>query len=339
MPPDDPTAPLYVGVEIGGTKLQLGLGSALGRLLVIERAPADASKGAGAIRERILELCERAFARARIDRSAVRACGIGFGGPLSSAAGVIIKSHQVAGWAGFPIAEWVRSELGFANVVIENDADAAGLAEARLGAGAGGGASPIVYVTIGSGIGGGLIIDGKIHRGFGLGALEIGHLRVRNPDDPHGATVELEQVASGWSIERRARDRLAREPLDRSGDLSREPPEAIRCPTIAAAALRGDQLALEVINSAASALAEALAHVVTLIAPRKIILGGGVAAMDPRIWIDPIREQTLAQAFPGFASGCEIVASELGEEVVVLGALFAAADAFVPSSGPIQYLK
>src|SRR5204862_2189107 len=115
------------------------------------------------------------LAKAGIERAALRGVGIGFGGPVDDATRTVLKSHQIAGWDGFPLAKWLEELLGLP-AVLGNDADVAGLAEALFGAGKG--VSPVFYITVGSGIGGGLILDGEIYRGCGLGAAEIGHLRV-----------------------------------------------------------------------------------------------------------------------------------------------------------------
>src|SRR5919204_5004056 len=125
------------------------------------------------------------------------------GGPVDDVTRTVIKSHQIAGWDGFPLADWIADLVGVP-AVLGNDADVAGLAEALFGAGKG--LSPIFYVTIGSGIGGGLIINGEIYRGAGKGAAEVGHLRLATPQGP----VILEHLASGWAIHRAA-GRPARE--------------------------------------------------------------------------------------------------------------------------------
>ena len=127
------------------------------------------------------------------------AVGIGFGGPVDSAKGVVTKSHHVAGWDTFPLADWARYHLHCPRVSLQNDADTAALGEARFGAGVG--LSPILYVTIGSGIGGGLVVDGRIYRGAGEGAVEVGHLWI----DDGGEPAILEHFASGWSIGRAGR--------------------------------------------------------------------------------------------------------------------------------------
>src|SRR4051794_7950966 len=133
-----------------------------------------------------------------IDRGQLRGVGIGFGGPVDDATRTVIKSHQIEGWDGFPLADWI-GELVSLPAVLGNDADVAGLAEALFGAGKG--LSPIFYITIGSGIGGGLIINGEIYRGVGRGAAEIGHLKVGVFTGTGVAVSTLEERASGWGIE------------------------------------------------------------------------------------------------------------------------------------------
>src|SRR5207244_6931284 len=110
-----------------------------------------------------------------------------------------ITSHQIAGWDGFPLADWIGDLVG-APTVLGNDADVAGLAEALFGAGKG--FSPVFYITIGSGIGGGLILNGEIYRGVGRGAAEIGHLRIADLSRNCLVRQPLELWSSGWSIQK-----------------------------------------------------------------------------------------------------------------------------------------
>src|SRR5437899_4895032 len=165
---------MYLGIEIGGTKLQIGLGPADGTLAGLWRGAVDVAAGPEGIRRQISAAVPELLSRARLERSQVRGVGIGFGGPVDDATHTVIKSHQIEGWDDFPLADWISDMLGVP-AVLGNDADVAGLAEALFGAGKG--LSPIFYITIGSGIGGGLIINGEIYRGCGRGAAEIGHLR------------------------------------------------------------------------------------------------------------------------------------------------------------------
>src|SRR6516165_3830007 len=166
---------MWLGIEIGGTKLQLGVGPDDGRLRGLWRATVDVAAGPEGIRRQITAAVPELLARSGVARSQLRGVGIGFGGPVDDTTHTVIRSHQIAGWDNFPLADWVSDVVGLP-AVLGNDADVAGLAEALVGAGKG--MSPIFYVTIGSGIGGGLIIDGEIYRGCGRGAAEIGHVRV-----------------------------------------------------------------------------------------------------------------------------------------------------------------
>src|SRR5262249_5810066 len=166
---------MYLGIEIGGTKLQLGLGPGDGTLKGLWRGTVDVAAGAEGIRRQITAAVPELLERSGVDRAQVRGVGVGFGGPGGGGTRTVIKSQPIEGWDNFTPAEWSGGLLGWP-AVLGNDADVAGLAEALFGAGKG--LSPVFYITIGSGIGGGLIINGEIYRGCGRGAAEIGHLPV-----------------------------------------------------------------------------------------------------------------------------------------------------------------
>lgn len=315
------TAPLLLGIEIGGTKLQIGLGRGDGSLIGLERRRVVPEAGAEGIRAQIVEAARTLLARREAAPAGVAALGIGFGGPVDAARGIVTVSNQIGGWAGFPLADWARRELDVPRVALQNDADTAALGEARFGAGIG--CDPVLYVTVGSGIGGGLIVDGSIYRGAGRGAVEIGHLVVG--DGPEPAT--LEGIASGWSIAREARRVAEASPRDTpllrhcGGD-----PARISTELVAAAATDGDEDALRVLTAASAAMGRALGHAVTLLAPRRIILGGGVSLIGEHLWFEPIRRATAGRAFGPFRDAYDIVPAALGEEVVIHGALALARD-------------
>src|SRR5262245_64372112 len=187
----------YLGIEIGGTKLQLGVGPGDGTLAGLWRGPVDVAAGGEGIRRQITAAVPELLARAGVGRAQVRGVGVGFGGPVDDATRTVIKSHQIEGWDNFPLADWLAEVLGWP-VALGNDADVAGLAEALFGAGQG--LSPVFYITLGSGIGGALIINGEIYRGCGRGAAEIGHLKLTVVyGDAIGQGI-LEKYASGWAI-------------------------------------------------------------------------------------------------------------------------------------------
>ncbi len=320
--------PLLLGVEFGGTKLQLGIGPGDGTLVALERRTVRPGSGALGIRGQFVEAVD-ALLRRGPDRMRVEAVGIGFGGPVDPDHGLITVSNQIEGWAGFPIVAWMREVLGVGQIVLSNDADTAALGEARFGAGVG--RNPVLYVTIGSGIGGGLIIDDAIYRGSGRGAVEIGHLDLEDTDRSGGGApglTTLEARCSGWSIARRARDLLQSAlpgPLLRlcEGDLSR-----ITAELVAKAAAEGDEVASTVLHLAHRAMGRALSHAINLLAPQRIILGGGVSMIGEEGWFAPIRSETERSVFRPFRGTYDIVPPALGETVVVHGALALALDAY-----------
>ena len=310
---------IYLGIEIGGTKLQLAMGSGDGSLIALERRAIRPEAGAKGLLDQIAEAYHVLLSTSGVRPVAV---GIGFGGPVDTERGLILRSHQVEGWDGFALGDWARQALGIPLVAIQNDADTAGLGEARFGAGRG--LSPIFYVTIGSGIGGGLILDGRIYRGSGLGAAEIGHLWVDEPGKPPRL---LESIASGWSIGEAGRAAFAEGPdrgvLETLADGDRRNVNAQR---IGQAAEQGDPRALAILSEATRALGKCLAQMATLIAPKRIILGGGVSLLGEPLWFGPIREQLEQRVFPPFRGTFDVVPALLGEEVVLHGALALARD-------------
>jgi len=156
---------------------------------------------------------------------------------------------------------------------------------------------------VGSGIGGGFVVDGRIDEGQGLGAGEIGHTWVTDPET--GRPEKLEHVASGWSIGRRASRRLGRE---------------VTAVEVYALAEAGEAAARKVLEEAAGALAAGIANVVALLHPERVILGGGVSLMGPLFW-EPLRAELAERAFAPFAKSFDLVPAALGEEVVVVGAV------------------
>jgi glucokinase len=306
---------MYLGIEIGGTKLQLGLGPGDGTLLALWRGAVVPADGADGIRRQISQAIPELLANANRGRDELRGVGIGFGGPVDDATRTVIKSHQIAGWDGFPLADWIADIVGVP-AELGNDADVAGLAEALFGAGKG--LSPIFYITIGSGIGGGLIIDGEIYRGCGRGAAEIGHLRLMWPDILQKLySYPLEELASGWAIEESARRLKWDHPNTFFPGIS----EPITVARLAEAAAAGDDGAKYHLASAWNALSQGICHVIALLCPRRIVIGGGVSLMGEELLFKPLRTLVAERVFKPFADCYDIVPAALGEEVVLHGAL------------------
>lgn len=310
---------MYLGIEIGGTKLQVAVGSGnRAELLALRRTDVDPTQGAAGIRQQVEQL-----SRELIDQFSPTAAGIGFGGPVDASRGRTIKSHHVEGWDDYDLAAWSQDKLGIPSV-IGNDADVAGLAEAHFGAGRG--ANPVLYITIGTGIGGGLIVDGRIFQGHGQAAAEVGHMRPGvEAATPHDI---IEAHSSGWGIAATARkmieatgDADANELRDRcGGDLSK-----LTTKLVGEAAAAGNQLARQVLDQAWQHLGWALAQVVTLVSPQRIVIGGGVSLLGQELLFEPLTEQVARYVFPPLAGSYDIRSAQLGEEMVLYGALALAA--------------
>jgi len=345
---------MYLGIEIGGTKLQLGVGrGGAASLVELRRFDVEPAQGAAGIREQI-----RSAAVELVARHGATRVGYGFGGPVDAARGRIVKSHHVEGWTDFPLADWTRENIGIP-AVIGNDADLAGLAEARFGAGQG--RSPVFYVTIGTGIGGGLIIEGDVYGGHGVGAAEIGHLRPGLQAERPDQTIE--SIASGWGIaaaaqaylagpvthslgvfrggQRPLKPELVRQQLidaeaaieERTADLWRRCDgdlDRLSSKVVAEAAAEGNPLALDVLNRAWQALGWGIAQMITLLSPAVVVVGGGVSLIGEELLFRPLREAVDRYVFPPFAGTYEIVPAKLGEEMVVYGAI-----ALASGSSPI----
>jgi glucokinase len=316
---------VFLGIEIGGTKLQLGLGEGDGTLKGLWRGGVDVAAGAEGIRRQITAAVPELLQRSGVEQAQVRGVGIGFGGPVDDATRTVIKSHQIEGWDNFPLADWISELLGWPTV-LGNDADVAGLAEALFGAGKG--LSPVFYITIGSGIGGGLIINGEIYRGCGRGAAEIGHLKLlvgewRSNGAFDTADEILESVTSGWALGLRARLSAECDPgqyqtlIRLAGGNAKE----VTGEHLGEAARQGDNAAQALLEMPLFYLAHAIGQVIALLCPRRIVIGGGVSLMGEELLFKPLRELVAANVFRPFAGCYDIVPAALGEEVAVHGAL------------------
>ena len=299
---------VYLGLEIGGTKLQIFTGDDTGRVVQRHRFPIEASSGGSGIRAQ-LESILPALAKS------VRpvAVGVGFGGPVDWKTGRICCSHQIEGWSDFPLAVWLSS-LVHAPVLVDNDANLGALGEAVCGAGAG--CNPVFYVTLGSGVGGGLVVEGKVFHGAPPGESEIGHLRL----DRSGTL--LESRCSGWAVDAKIRAAAARNPhsaLARCVGAA----TAHEARFLNAALAQNDPLAADILEETAGDLAFGLSHVVHLFHPQIIVLGGGLSLVG-----EPLRAavERLAPRFimEAFAPVPRIALARLAEDAVPVGALIKA---------------
>jgi glucokinase len=307
----------YLGIEIGGTKLQLVRGDDTAAIRARRRLDVDRARGGAGIRAQIkLALAEWAPA------GPLRAAGVGFGGPVDWRTGRVALSHHVEGWSEFELSSWLR-ELTGCPVQVDNDANVAALGEATRGAGAS--FNPVFYVTLGSGVGGGLVADGRIYHGATPGESEIGHVRL----DRSGTIVESR--CSGWAVDARIRA------LQASGAPS------VLCDWIGStpggearhlgrALAAGDSAATQILRETAEDLAFALSHVCHLFHPQVIVIGGGLSLVG-----EPLRA-AVATALPGFLMeafrpGPAVRLAALGEDAVPVGALLLARAGSQPERG------
>lgn len=299
----------HIGIEIGGTKLQLVAGTELGAIIDRRRYSIDGFKGADGIREQIaaglLELLKKHRAIS---------IGVGFGGPVDYGTGRIARSHQIEGWSGFELEAWLKEKSNLP-VKVENDANVAALGEAIAGAGKG--SNPVFYVTLGSGVGGGLVVDGKIYHGAKPGESEIGHVRL----DKSGTIVE--QRCSGWAVDQKIRQAVPSEPdtllAGLIGNETRGEARFLRT-----AFDQSDDLAISILNETADDLAFGLSHVTQLMHPEAIILGGGLSLIG-----EPLRaaveKNIRLYLMEVFGAGPDVRLAGLGEDAVPSGALLLAA--------------
>jgi len=299
----------FLGIEIGGTKLQVVLGDAQGRIAQRCRMEVVRDGGAVAIQRQIEQAIQDLT-----DHSQPSGVGLGFGGPIDIDAGRIVVSHHIEGWAGFGIRSWLE---GLTNlpVRVDNDANTAALAEARAGAGEG--CNPVFYVTLGSGMGGGLIVDGGIYHGAVPGEAEIGLMAYDR------AGHSFESRCAGWAMDRKIQDYAAAHPDSVLAELAGGESRG-QSRFVAEAICRGDAGASGLLDETAADIAFALSHVTHLMHPEAIVLGGGLSLIG-----EPLRER-VAQALPGFVTRafqptCPAVRlARLGEDVVAVGALLLA---------------
>lgn len=308
-----------IGVDVGGTKVAAGFVDRRGEIHEHTRVPMNsrgsAEEGLAAVTSAIDELLKLAPGK----NTTGRPIGICAPGPLDPRTGVVLNPPNVTCWRNYPLAAEVARRYG-GPVKLENDAKSAGLAEALWGAGRG--YQNVFYTCIGTGIGAGILFDGRIYHGRTGAADEAGHLVI----DYHGPVCGcgkrgcIEALASGTSIAKKARARLE-EPAGRKSamlELAGGKMDAVTSEVVARAYARGDSLAGEVLLETVELLTIWLGNIVDLLEPDVIIVGGGVAAMlDP--FFGKIREQLPRWSLNKRCLEIPIVRARYGEESGIAG--------------------
>jgi glucokinase len=308
-------APL-VGVDLGGTNIRAlvldGSMEVVGRSETLARA----EEGVEPVVRRMADCVREALDRAGVAPEEVAGVGVGAAGLTDWKSGTVLLASNL-GWKDVPLREHLSRELGGIRVEVDKDTNAAALAEARLGAGRS--FQHFLYVTAGTGIGGGVILNGALYRGATGGAGDIGHVKV-DPDGPPcgcGDRGCVEVFASGGGIVARARDALAkRAPEAASSSLSAE---GLTAQAVFEAAERGDELAASVIEGAGAALGLVLADYVNINNPEAIVLGGGLLRAGA-LYRTPVERELRRRALPALVDVVRLVPPQLGEDVGMMGA-------------------
>lgn len=303
-----------IGVDLGGTRLRVGLVFGT-KILARYEVLTEAQLGFDHVFNNMLGLTQQALEYAQEQGWGVSGLGIGSPGPLDSRSGVILSPPNLPGWDNVPLASLLAAHTRLP-VALDNDANAAALGEWLHGAGQG--CNNLVYVTISTGIGGGVIAEGRLLRGESGGAAELGHINIQaigGAPCACGKTGCLEAYASGTGIVRRTLELLAQgaEPsvLHRAGELNPK--------SIAQAASQGDKVSIRVLSEASHYLGVGLANILTLFNPKMLILGGGLTALQEQL-ILPAIDVMKQHVFGTLAANLLIAAPALGADAGLIGA-------------------
>ena len=311
------TFPILAGVDIGGTKCAVCLGQVTPeRVRLLERREFPTPRGPDRTLEKLVESLAALMAgRSESPEREVAAVGVSCGGPLDSARGLVLSPPNLPGWDRVDVLAPFRERFGLP-AALQNDANACALAEWRWGAGRG--CRSLIFMTFGTGMGTGLILNGQVYSGASDMAGEVGHVRLAETGPlGYGKSGSFEGYCSGTGIARLAQSRaLAR---IQAGD----PPafaqtlaalEDVTAETVALAAQQGDPLAIEVYQTAGHYLGRGLALLVDILNPERIVLGSIYSRQ--RALLEPAALRVLRrEAHPRALAACEVVPAGLGERV------------------------
>ncbi|MEU4771612.1 ROK family protein [Micromonospora sp. NPDC023644] len=310
LPPVGSPVPV-LALDIGGTKLAVGVVTADGSChgLVVE--PTRREDGWRVVTRRLFEMGRRAVELAGL--GPVQAVGIACGGPLDGPSGRLLSPPHLPGWTDVPIGPLAADAFGVP-FALQNDATVGAVAEYRFGAGRG--TATMLYLTVSTGVGGGAIVNGTLHRGAAGNGGEFGHLTVHRGGRQCGCGRHgcVEAYASGTSIAQRAREALAG---GAASSMSALP--TLTAADVSAAAAAGDPLAVRVWAETVDLLGAAVTDLVNVFEPDLVVLGGGVTRAGAML-IDPIRALVAREAMAPAARAARVALAELGDLVCVVGA-------------------
>jgi len=307
-----------LAIDLGGTKIAAALIAPDNRVMYKVHSPTLVSEGLQPVINRIFSTIDRLLSQGSTSTAQLYGIAIAAAGAIDTSKGLVTSSPNLPGWLDVPLRDMVSQRYGV-NTCLLNDASAAALAEHRLGAGKG--TSNLIYITVSTGVGGGIIINGELYSGASGCAGEIGHMTidVNGPECGCGNRGCLEVLASGKAIAAEAKRRIKEGEKSRLTDIVSGDLEAITAEKIALAAQDGNRLALEIISRAAGYLGVGMVNLVNIFNPEMIIVGGGLSKMG-ELLLAPAREVVRERAFPLCAGAVRIVTAGLGDDAGVLGA-------------------
>ena len=309
-----------LGIDIGGTNLVVGSVAEDGSALhALDSEPTHAEAGQTDVLDRLITLAQRTIERTRREVRGADIIGVGVGapGPLDTKRGIVLLTPNL-GWVNLPLRQIIHERLGLP-AALDNDANCAVLGEWWMGAARG--TRNAIGITIGTGIGGGIIVDGKLYHGASDCAGEIGHTTI----DTEGRRCKcgnygcLEAYASGPNIALRAVEELKAGAVSRLADYVGGDLRQVTAQTVYQAAHDGDQLALEVVNDTAKFLGVGIANLLNVFNPEVVVVCGGVTLAGDRLF-DPLRREVARRAFKPAVSVCRIIPCELSGTAGVYGA-------------------
>jgi len=311
-----------LAIDLGGTNIRSAIVSDEGEVMAKNSSPTLASEGPPAVIDRVFSATDRLLSSASMSLSQLHSISVAAAGAINTEEGIVTLSPRLTGWHDIPLKDIVTERYGVRTFLV-NDANAAALGEHCFGAGRG--VSNLIYLTVSTGIGGGIIIDNKLYSGQCGSAGEIGHMTidVNGPKCNCGNTGCLEMLASGTAVAREAIRRISQGEKSSLSEMVRGKVENITAKEISTAARGGDSLALGVISQAATYLGIGLVNLVNIFNPEMIIIGGGLSRMGDLL-LNPSRQVVKERAFPLSAQAVRIVPAQLGDDAGLVGtAVFA----------------
>ncbi len=307
-----------VGVDMGGTNVVAAIVDSENQVLSRKKISTDAEDGAEVTISRIADAVREAIGKAAIQPEEVRAVGIGAPGPLDPETGVVIFAPNLK-WNNVPLGGTLGQNLGIP-VFVENDVNVGTLGEYELGAGRG--ARYVVGMFVGTGIGGGIILDGELYHGPSKVAGEVGHIIIKVGGARCGCGNRgcLEALASRTAIQRELEKRLKRGEKTLLAELTNGGKKRIKSGMLAKAVATGDEVTLRVLKRATKYLGIGVASIINFMNPEVVILGGGVIEALEDYYMPRVQKVVEKYAMPQSMSGVRIVSAQLGDDAGILGA-------------------